>query len=136
MKNHAKFFKNKRGIEQEVYFTILESVLVIVVIIAMLQWVNSIAKDESFEKMALSRDLALTINTIQYSDGDLEYWYYNQNIDMAKFNYRFEDNSVQILDPEKPLVTSYPFSMNKFIPGSIPTTLTKPKSINFEIKND
>jgi len=136
MTNYVKFLKNKRGVENEVLFIIIESVLIIVIFIALFQWVNSIAKDESFEKMALSRDIALMVNTVQYLPGDLEYTYLIKNIDMSKFNYIFEDNSIQIKDPKKPLIVSYPFSENNLLSNNFPHNIENPKSIEFENKND
>ncbi|MAE42770.1 hypothetical protein CMO93_03290 [Candidatus Woesearchaeota archaeon] len=136
MKNPNRIFKNKRGVEQEVYFVIIESVLVLVVIIAMLQWVSSIAKDEDFEKLILSRDIALTMNTLQNIPGDIYYNYSATNIELQKFNYKFKDNLISILDPGKPLKISYPFSRNLLISSNIPITIEKKDSIEFEINNN
>ena len=125
-------FKNKRGVETEVYFVIIESLLILTVFIAFFQFIRSVEEGTSFEKIALSRDLALTVNTVQYIPYDLEYKYFSKKIDISKFNYKFEDNFVQILDPGKPLIVSYPYSENNAFSNNLPVSIENPESLTFE----
>ena len=73
----------------------------VLVLVLSLRYVKSIEKDTEFQKIFLSRDIALLTNTLYTPSGDLEYTYSFDKLDLSKFKLEFK--SLGATD-DKPIV--------------------------------
>jgi len=112
------------------------------VILGIIWWVlqskvKAIEKDTEFQRIVLSRDVALLLNTFYTSPGDIEYNYSNNKLQLDKFEFIFEFDSSSvsfIRVKEGALEKIYPYS--KPFEAKIPQQVLHPKSIKFLKKNN
>lgn len=129
-KRGIRIFNNKRGLEHELFFTVFEIILVAVIVFALLSFVNDVAKQTIFEKNYLARDLALLINTIYASPGEITYSYKENTND---FTFNFHDNKVEVYkDEESEQKIFYLFAQNKKIPFGGKTLRPKQKGTEID----
>jgi hypothetical protein len=87
----------KRGdVTSKTLFFLFEVLLVIVIMVALLNYVNSIKDKTFFEKKHLSRDLSLLTNTLSVAPDNVFYSYSNPNIGLDSFNFYFIDNIIEV----------------------------------------
>jgi len=55
----------------------------------------------------LSRDVAFLTSTIIMAPGNVEYQYYNERVDISRYSFVFQDNSVKISSDGT--IGTYPF---------------------------
>ena len=79
--------RNKKAISHEVFLNVFEIVLAAIVIITLLNFVQSVVNNTIFEKNYLSRDLATLTNTIYSAPGDVNYNYQEKT---GKFSFTFD----------------------------------------------
>jgi len=75
-------------------------------------YVKSIEKDTEFQKIFLSRDLALMMNTLYSAPGNVEYTYSFDKLDLSKFKFEFkslEDKQVAGVIDES-IAKTYPYA--------------------------
>lgn len=133
------FFK-KGQVESELFFIIIEIILVLGIAITFFSFVNSIAKNTMIEKNYFSRDLALLIDVIYSSPGDIYYNYFHEEDDvMNKFNFLFDEQKVEVSEAEieqKPLPVSYPYA-DSLIFGKKVEKIEEPRIIEIiKIENE
>jgi hypothetical protein len=127
---------NKKGMA--VMWYLIEAVLISIVIIFFFQYIQSVKDDTMFEKLFLSRDLALMTDTINSVPGDVKYTY-QETDKLEKFYYQFTTNneitnkienkvSVYVKDEYKPM--GYHYYINKDL-NSHYEKLENPKKIVF-----
>lgn len=79
--------------------------------------VKSIERDTEFQKIFLSRDMALLTNTLYSAPGNVEYVYSFDKLDLSKFKFEFKELSAT---DDKPIVRvetdnlakNYPYGKN------------------------
>ena len=92
-------------------FAILAFVAVI-----LFKYVQSIENDTEFQKIFLSRDIALLANTLYSLPGNVEYIYTFNKLDLSQFNFELkelsnvDDRPVVKIEADK-LAKSYPYGM-------------------------
>jgi len=104
--------KGKKGdMEQTIYFVIFEIILVAITAIALFNYTNNLAKSTSFEREAMSRDLALLIDTIYMAPGNLHYTYDN-NYTTFDFRVIFGNSIVEVSEEGKPITPFFYYGAN------------------------
>ena len=108
-------FNGKKGLTHELFFNVFELVLAAIVIIALFNFVNGVARDTIYEENFLARDLSILANTLYFAPGNVSYAY-NENAENSKFTFNFIQNKVEAYGkedeaPERRI--SYPFAENK-----------------------
>ncbi len=121
----------KRGVQLSLW-TLVELLLIIGLIVPLFLFIDDVRNDTFFERSLLSKDLALTIGTIQSLPGKIHYTHDGKLLE--KFNITFEKNDVVVAEEEKK--TSYPFYVGKRFSDNYikifegPSTITFTKSEN------
>jgi hypothetical protein len=112
----------KRGVKRaevtsKALFFLFEMLLAILVLVALLSYVESLKDNTLFEKHHLTRDVSLLLNTISIAPGNLFYQYTNSKIDLDKFEFIFRDNKVEIRESQKDKASyiSFPYSENALL---------------------
>ncbi len=83
---------NKKGVETQ-YFRMFEIIMVAIVVLGILLFAKGVTESTDLEKEYLSRDLALVLDTIYASPGDVSYTYYlNKN----KLDVAIQDGQVKV----------------------------------------
>jgi len=89
-------FSKKADVTHEVYFTIIQVLIALFILFTLLRYVDSIGDDSLFEKIHLSKDLALVTNIIYAAPGDVLYTYSNEKIDLSKYAFNLENQKVTV----------------------------------------
>jgi hypothetical protein len=110
---------------------LFEILLFITTYLILLSQLNGIKTNNVFEQIYLSRDLALLVDVLQSSPGDIEYNYDNDIV--SKFKYTFKDGEAAA-DFET-VRKSFPYSRYNSI-KSRDATILNPESIIFRKKNN
>ena len=106
----------KRGTIGILYRSIISLILVLFVLGSMMYFISEIEDRSLFEKLYLSRDMALLANTIQSTPGDAVVSYTQPDIDLSKHNYDFErENRIIISNEESTIEVGYPIFYNNFL---------------------
>lgn len=101
-KRGLKFFQRKSQIINRQLIIHLGMFAIIALIYFLLQSkVKSIEKDTEFQKIFLSRDIALLTNTLYSAPGDVEYIYSSDRLDLSRFKLEFKELSAS---DDKPIV--------------------------------
>lgn len=66
---------NKKGMEERLYLWVFYLVLIVILTAIFLNYVNQEAKGKAFNKRYLARDVALLVNTLYASPGDISVKY-------------------------------------------------------------
>jgi hypothetical protein len=91
-------FNCKGDIPSQALFFLFEVLMVMVVLVALLSYVDSLRKSTLFEKNYLSRDIALTLDTLGTLPGNIFYLYSNYRVNLSKFDIDFTNNLVSVND--------------------------------------
>jgi len=93
-------------------------------------YVKSIEENTEYQRILLSRDLALLANTLYAAPGNVEYIYSNDKIDLGNFYFEFlEDNTPVVKVKEKGIEKKYPYAKPAEVP--FPDNLRATNSIKF-----
>lgn len=117
-------------------FATLEIILAIVVVLAFFWTANSIKDKTVFHRQFLTRDTALTVNTIYSSPNDIYYWYEPSSVSsikFSKFDYELKDGVVNVVDNN--LKNRYPYLKTLTI-ESKNDYISKPSKINLYKTNN
>ena len=122
-----RIFNSRKGLSHELFFNVFELVLASIVLLALLYFVNDIAKRTIFEKNYMARDTAILLNTLYSAPGEV---IYNYNEKVEDFTFDFLNNEVKLYGKEDKEFTNifYPFAQNKNIPF-------QDKKLNYEKEN-
>jgi hypothetical protein len=124
----------KGDVTSKTLFFLFEIMLVIIVMVALLNYVNSIKDNTIFEKKHLTRDIALTANLLSIAPGNIVYIY--RGTELNKFDFSFSNNIVQVKETDKDSSPDYFFYSenillnNKLIPFKAEKSLILSKSGN------
>ncbi len=128
----------KRGeVSHELLYLIFEYLIAFAIIGALFKFVHSVAENTLYEKVYLSRDTALTLNSVYVFDGKLEYAYDPGEVDISKFSFDFRNSKAEIKEAgvNNDVSVYYPYGANTDV--IMPRTgATNPKQIRFEKTND
>lgn len=110
----------------------------VLVLVLSLRYIKSIEKDTEFQKIFLNRDIALLINTIYSSPGEIEYVYFFDKLDLSKFKFEFKPQSAT---DDKPIIRVEDERLGKTFPygklsqSKYPSGVDSAKSIKFSKKD-
>lgn len=119
--------KKSTLVTAEVLLTLFGLILVVGTYLILAAQVNGIKNDTTFEQLYLSRDIALLIDALQASPGEISYRYSNSII--SRFGYIFKGNKLDI--NFEGVVKSYPY-LNDASSKLIEARILLPKTIIFE----
>ncbi|MBI4439378.1 hypothetical protein HY638_00230 [Candidatus Woesearchaeota archaeon] len=87
------------------------------VLLVGLAYVNTIIDNSFYDKIYLSRDLAITINTIYTAPGNVDYTYFKDNIDLSKYTFTLKQGQIGVVGgKEGELALYYPFGYSTLVP--------------------
>lgn len=119
MQKRGSKFLNKKGtlaLRQSLIHLGMIALLVVVYFL-MDAYVNSIAQDTEFERIFLSRDIALLVNSLYSAPGNVEYIYSFDKLDLSKFEFELKDyseiNDIPVIEVKGyELIKTYPYAKN------------------------
>lgn len=115
MKKRGKSFFNpkKAAITNQLIFILIQVSMAIVIFWSLVTWEKSVADNTIYEKIYLSKDVALVLNTIYSSPGDIYYVYSNENSELSIFNFEFKDQKLYVGEDKKgEIPAEHPFADN------------------------
>ena len=129
---YKKIFLHKKAQDNEIYHILIQILIAIMVYWALQSYIDSVAKDTLFEKLYLSKDIALLINTIYGGPGEVNYLYTNIKAELNTFEFDFKEQkaSVNEFDSKGKLVVEQPYGEDLNFPYS-GQKLVKPDQISF-----
>lgn len=106
MKKRGKtlLFSKRADVTVELLFVLIQLILALSIYIALQNYVNSVEDDTLYEKFYLSKDLALFLNTLYASPGEVNYEYSNEKLDISRFIFDFKTQKVVVKEVTKPIV--------------------------------
>ncbi len=128
---------NKRGMEERLYFWIFYFVVLIIVLLGLFTYVNNIADKITFDQDYLARDLALILNTVYASPGNIEVSYSIPK--KSGFLFIIGDGLVIVRKGNDVLnEKSYPYQEDKYVENNLGDglKLRDPTVILFSKKNN
>ena len=132
MSKRGYIWSSKRStlVTAETLLAFFGMVLVVATYLILVSQVNGIKNDTTFEQLFLSRDLALLIDALQASPGDVSYQYSSDIV--WKFDFIFRDKEVKL--NFEGVEKSYPYSEGQYsrLEG---TKISAPKALIFENNN-
>ena len=112
-KKRVILFSSKTAMDIDLWFNTFELLVVIIVGLALFDFVSSESAGSAFEKNYLARDNSLLISTIYSSPGDVTY-NYPEKVEKYVFDFRY--GRVEVYE-EKEFIDAgtigYPFSQDK-----------------------
>lgn len=121
--------------QSELYFFIIQIFIVVMVFLALFAYVNSIRKDNYYEKLFITRDISLLINTLNSAQGNIYYTYEipktdkSRGINLSQFEFNFANQRVTITENQKePYYYEYGENKN----SSVNSIVNNPKKLEFE----
>jgi hypothetical protein len=126
--------KGKKGVSAT-YWMIIALVLVAMVTATFFVYIKDVKEDTYFQKTFVSKDLALLLNKIQSSPGNVQYHYFQENFKTSDFDFSFDKNYVGIYtEGSKNYKVGSPFFYNTFITNNL-NTIDSPNNL-FIVKDD
>ncbi len=114
---------------EEIQWLIGESVLVIVFTLAIFYWLASLQNNTLLEKNYLSRDLALLVDSMYSSPGNVEYTYNTNVVNISKFNFFFKDQKVSTVEIGNEEAVQYWYADDKVSSSMVDGESRAPQSI-------
>ncbi|MBI4452422.1 hypothetical protein HY637_03260 [Candidatus Woesearchaeota archaeon] len=136
--SRIKIFKCKKGMSDELFFTIFEVILVAIITVALYNFITDVSEKTIFEKNYLARDMALLINTLYAAPGEVSYAY-NEDTTKFKLIYKFSPNKIEVYEKEEALQQNHPFYLfaeNKNMEFGYGEIEYREKTITMFSKND
>jgi N-acetylmuramoyl-L-alanine amidase len=96
LKRGALGKKGQGEMEEEVYSVLIQVAILIMVVIAMMLYLKSVRDNTLFEKMYLSRDVALLMNTLYAAPENVGYVYAAGTTNLSKYTFKGEENYVAV----------------------------------------
>lgn len=140
MQKRGTSFFNKKGqlITRQMLIHLGMFAILAFIAVMLFNYVRSIEKDTEFQKIFLSRDIALMTNTLYSLPGNIEYIYTFDKLDLSQFDIELKELST--ID-DKPIVKIEADKLAKSYPYGRPFqskdfySVSSAKSIKFS-KND
>lgn len=124
----------KRGVSA-MYWTIIALVLIALVTVTFFAYIKDVKDDTYFQKTYVSKDLALLLNKIQSSPGNVQYHYFQENFKTSDFDFSFDKNYVGIYAKgSQNYKVGFPFFYNTLIVNNL-DTIDTPRNL-FIVKDD
>ena len=116
MKKRGKIFfiGKKADVTHELYFVTAQVSIAMFILWVLLSYVDSIKEDTLFEKIYLSKDIALIADMIYAAPGSVLYEYSNEKADLSKYSFNFESQklSVQEIKEGEELSIEHPYAQD------------------------
>ncbi len=100
---------NKKAIDYEVWFVLVELILIAIICIGMTDYLFSVKNNTLFEKNYLKKDIGLVATVINSAPGDVQYTYVSKEKVLSNFEFEFDKNKIHVKDAGKRLKINYPF---------------------------
>jgi len=94
-------FLGKKGqgeMEEEVYSTLIQVAILVFVLVSLGLYLKSVRDNTVFEKIYLSRDIALLMNSIYAAPENIGYVYAAGETNLTKFTFKSQENYVVVND--------------------------------------
>jgi len=120
MKKRGKMSIFKKAQTRPIYHILFQVLIAVTVYWILQSYIDSVAKDTMFEKSYLSKDLALLIDTIYSSPGEVDYLYTNDRAELNKFEFDFDKQKVSVVEIEgkEKIKVEYPYGEDLRFPYS------------------
>lgn len=107
-------FSKKADVTVELLFVLIQLILALAIYAALQSYVNSVGDDTLYEKIYLSKDLALFLNTLYAGPGEVNYAYSNEELVLSRFIFDFKNQKVVVKEiAEKPIPIEHPYGEDK-----------------------
>ena len=116
MKKRGKklLFSKKADVTVELLFVLIQLILALAIYAALQNYVKSVEDDTLYEKYYLSKDLALFLNTLYASPGEVHYEYSNEELDLSRFIFDFKNQKVVVKEiAEEAIPIEHPYGEDK-----------------------
>ncbi len=102
---------NKKGIIQEkIYWIVIEFILVGIFITGSLLYISNMSGSLLYERIYLTKTLAIKMSTLQAAPGEISYYYANPELE--NFNVLLEQNRINLRETKGTAFTSHLFPRN------------------------
>jgi len=115
--------------QHEIMFIVFQLLMVAAIFASLMFYVTSLKENTLFKKLALSRDIALLVNTLYAAPGNVEYDYYVFGMNISIFDYSLEKQKVNVF--EKDIATVYLYG-DDLLFDNVPLKIRAPEKIKFE----
>ena len=123
--------RGKKGaINEQLLFLIIDITIILVVWLALFNYVRSVERDTLFDKIYLTKDIALLINTAYSSPGNLFYTYSSDELDLSLFDFYFKDGFVTIKENPDGNELYFPYAADSSFETELPN-IVSPEKIEF-----
>jgi hypothetical protein len=124
---------NKKGTEERLYFWVFYFVVLIIILLGLFNYVNNLADKTTFNQDYLVRDIALVLNAVYASPGDIEVKY---SVPENDFIFIIENGLVTIKEEGDVLnKRSYSYQEDNYVESNLDDVeLKSPKVILFSKK--
>ncbi|MBN2457734.1 hypothetical protein JXB31_01225 [Candidatus Woesearchaeota archaeon] len=126
---HKRGVFNSRAANEHSLWTLVEIVLVLLVVLGLYSFVINVKENRFFERSALSKDIALLMDTMQSVPGDVYVSYVHSGIDMSKYTFNFQTNRIQVEDSDSSASNSYPYYDDKNLVNYYDSPIKNPTEI-------
>ena len=84
----------KKAQANEFYLILIQVLIALMIYLIIQAYISSVINDTIFEKNYLSKDLSSLMTVLYSVPGNLNYVYSNDNVDLAKFEFRMGNQEV------------------------------------------
>ena len=127
---------NKKGMEERLYFWVFYFVVLIIILLGLFNYINNLSDETTFNQDYLVRDVALILNSVYASPGDIEVRY---SVPENNFIFIIENGLVTIREEGDVLnKRSYPYQEDNYVESNLDDVLKlkSPKMILFSKKKN
>ncbi|HLC61470.1 MAG TPA: hypothetical protein VJI52_00450 [Candidatus Nanoarchaeia archaeon] len=96
----CRLFSFRKSQANEVYHVLIQAAIALAVYLTMQAYIDSVSKDTLFEKVYLSKDSGLLMDTVYGSPGELTYEYKNDLVGLNRFKFSFKNQRASIDEAE------------------------------------
>ena len=95
-----RLFLFRKSQTNEVYHVLIQVAIALAVYLTMQAYIDSVSKDTLFEKVYLSKDSGLLMDTVYASPGELNYEYKNDLVGLNRFKFSFKGQKASVNEAE------------------------------------
>ncbi len=95
-----RLFLCRKSQTNEVYHVLIQVAIALAVYLTMQAYIDSVSKNTLFEKVYLSKDSGMLMDTIYGSPGEVTYEYKNDLVGLNRFKFNFKNQRASIDETE------------------------------------
>jgi hypothetical protein len=121
MEKRGKCLLCKKAQTNEVYHILIQVIIAVTIFLILQAYISSVAKDTLFEKSYLSKDIALLIESIYTSPGEVTYTYAHRKAELDRFQFEFDEQKVSVRETgvEEEITVEYPYAEDLNFPSAM-----------------